>query len=179
MVTLGIFSIIFDKGKKNICDFLFDFMLIKPLLKRDLIQREWICATLRRKFFPFRVDSFSEGRQNNFKRATSPLKAAFPETVSVGYIFSSPAYRIGSGASSVVGFDVGTCRRRRQYFQTVSPLKPLSQLKPNYIGWKTKVLHDVWVTWPRWPPCAYVVKTFENLLLRNRMADDLETWYAA
>ena len=28
-------------------------------------------------------------------------------------------------------------------------------------------------------PCLYVVKTFKNLLLWNRKADDLETWYAA
>ena len=35
------------------------------------------------------------------------------------------------------------------------------------------------VTWSRWPPCPYMymVKTCENRLLRNRMADDLETWY--
>ena len=26
--------------------------------------------------------------------------------------------------------------------------------------------------------CPYMAKTFENLLLWNQMADDLETWYA-
>ena len=31
------------------------------------------------KFFPFRVDSFSEGRQNNFDRVT------YPEGVSVSF----------------------------------------------------------------------------------------------
>ena len=65
-----------------------------------------------------------------------------------------------------------------------SPLKLLGQLKPNYM-WslhgvgKQKFVHNVWVTWPRWPPCPYMAKTFENLLLKNRMADNLETWYAA
>ena len=34
----------------------------------------------------------------------------------------------------------------------------------------------VLVTWPRWPPCPYVVK---YLLLLNQRADDLETWYAS
>ena len=37
----------------------------------------------------------------------------------------------------------------------------------------------VWVTWPNWLPYLYTVKTFENILPRNWMADDLETWYAA
>ena len=35
------------------------------------------------------------------------------------------------------------------------------------------------VTWPRWPPRPYMVKTFENLLLQNRMSYDLETWLVA
>ena len=33
-------------------------------------------------------------------------------------------------------------------------------------------------TWPRWPPCPYMVKSLKNLL-QNQKADDLETWYAA
>ena len=36
-----------------------------------------------------------------------------------------------------------------------------------------------WVTWPRWPPCPYMVKTLKNLLLQNQWTDDLETWYVA
>ena len=36
----------------------------------------------------------------------------------------------------------------------------------------------VQVTWPRWPPCLYKVKTFKNLLIKNKKVDDLETWYA-
>ena len=35
------------------------------------------------------------------------------------------------------------------------------------------------VAWPRWPPRPYMVKTFENLLLKNRMSYDLETWHVA
>ena len=27
-----------------------------------------------------------------------------------------------------------------------------------------KFVCNVWVTWPRWQPCLYIVKTFENLL---------------
>ena len=40
-------------------------------------------------------------------------------------------------------------------------------------------LETVHVTWPRWPPCPYMVKTFKNILLWNRQADDLEIRYAA
>ena len=37
----------------------------------------------------------------------------------------------------------------------------------------------VLVTWPRWPPCPYMVKTFKNLLLQNHTSYDLATWHAA
>ena len=30
------------------------------------------------------------------------------------------------------------------------------------------------VTWPRWLPCPYMVKTFKNLLVQNQVMDDLE-----
>ena len=36
-----------------------------------------------------------------------------------------------------------------------------------------------WVTWPRWPPCPYMVKILKNLLLQNQLTNDLETWYVA
>ena len=42
----------------------------------------------------------------------------------------------------------------------------------------TKV-QTVLVTWPRWPPCPYMIKTLKDLLLENPKADDFETWYAA
>ena len=31
-----------------------------------------------------------------------------------------------------------------------------------------KFVQTVQVTWPRWPPCLYMVKTLKNLLLRNQ-----------
>ena len=37
----------------------------------------------------------------------------------------------------------------------------------------------VQVTWPRWPPCPSMVKTFKNLLLQNQKSCDLETWHVA
>ena len=37
----------------------------------------------------------------------------------------------------------------------------------------------VLITWPRLPPCPYMIKTLKNLLLWNQKADDLENWYAA
>ena len=49
-----------------------------------------------------------------------------------------------------------------QHFQTSSPLKPLGWLKPNFI-WsllgtgERKFVQTGLVTWPRWPPCPYMV----------------------
>ena len=42
-----------------------------------------------------------------------------------------------------------------------------------------KFVQMVQVTWPRWPPCPYMVKTFKNLLLQNQKSYDLETWHVA
>ena len=42
-----------------------------------------------------------------------------------------------------------------------------------------KFVQMVQVTWPRWPPCPYMVKTWKILLLWNQKADDLESLYAA
>ena len=70
-----------------------------------------------------------------------------------------------------------------QYFLSSPPLK-LGGLKPNYMRslcWmrEWRFVHGIWVTWSRWLPCSHMVKTFENLLLRSRMADELETWYTS
>ena len=52
----------------------------------------------------------------------------------------------------------------RQHFKTSSPEKPLGQLNSNFI-WRLlrmgerKFVQMVLVTWPRWPPCPYMVKT--------------------
>ena len=66
-----------------------------------------------------------------------------------------------------------------QRFQTTSPLKSPVLLKLNYMrslhgAGEQKFVHKIWITWQR---CMIIF--FENLLLKNRMADDLETWYAA
>ena len=42
-----------------------------------------------------------------------------------------------------------------------------------------KFVQMVYVTWPVWPPCPSMVKTFRNLLPWNQKANDLERWYAA
>ena len=66
---------------------------------------------------------------------------------------------------------------------TSSRLKPLSRLKLNFI-WRLfglrerKFVQMVVVTWPRWPPYPYVIKTLKKLFLRNQKADDRETWCA-
>ena len=53
-----------------------------------------------------------------------------------------------------------------QHFQTSSPLKPLGRLKPNFIcsllgTGERKFVQTVLVTWPRWPPCPYMVKNLK------------------
>ena len=70
-----------------------------------------------------------------------------------------------------------------KHFQTSSPLKPLGWLKPNFMwsllgSGEQKFVQRVVVTWPRWPPCLYMVKTLKNHLLRNQEANDLESSYA-
>ena len=57
-------------------------------------------------------------------------------------------------------------------FQRTSPLKPLCQFCSNLIRshlrvGKRQIAKIVAVSWPRWPPCPYMVKTFKNLLLQN------------
>ena len=42
-----------------------------------------------------------------------------------------------------------------------------------------KFVQAVLVTSPGWPPCLYMVKALNNLLLLNSKADNLKTWYAA
>ena len=62
--------------------------------------------------------------------------------------------------------------------ETPMPIEARFHVEPYGMGeWKWVQL--VYVTWPRWPPCPYVVKTFKNLLLWNENADDLETFYTA
>ena len=54
-----------------------------------------------------------------------------------------------------------------------SPLKPLGQCCSNFM-WsllrlgEQKIAKMVAIHGPRWPPCPYMVKTFKNLLLKNR-----------
>ena len=71
-----------------------------------------------------------------------------------------------------------------QNFKLLFLKKILACLKPN----STWSLHGilVWkcvqmirVTWPRWPPGSYMVKTFKYQRLRNQDADNIETSYTA
>ena len=86
------------------------------------------------------------------------------------------AYMIGPSSSSVVVIHT---------LQTSSPQKPMGQSKSDFI-WsfcgmgEQKFAQMVLVTWSRWPPYPYMVKTLKkNLLFWNQKADDLETWYAS
>ena len=53
------------------------------------------------------------------------------------------------------------------HFQRSSSRKPLGLSKPNFI-WslngmgEQKFVRGVWVTWPRWLPCPYMVKTLQK-----------------
>ena len=73
---------------------------------------------------------------------------------------------------------------RRSQFQTSSSPKALGQSKPNFM-WsllgkgERKFVRGIWVTWPRWPPRRYIVKTLQYLLLQNWWTDFHETWYVA
>ena len=66
----GRFFAIFDKAD-NFCDSLFAFLLAMHVLKGVCFKRKEF-APKGSKFFPFRVDPFSEGRQSNFDRVVSP-----------------------------------------------------------------------------------------------------------
>ena len=74
-------------------------------------------------------------------------------------VFSSPEPKAHGWANSIPV----TLSSIRQHFQTSSPLKPLGQLNSNFI-WRLlrmrewKFVQMVPVTWPRWPPCPYMVK---------------------
>ena len=79
------------------------------------------------------------------------------------------AYRLGRPPASVCLSSVV------HTLLTSSPQKALNRLKPNFI-WslhgigERKYVQTALVTWPRWPPCPYILKTFKN--------DDFWHWYA-
>ena len=80
-------------------------------------------------------------------------------------IFSSPEPKAPRWAISIPVTPASVVRPSvHQHFQTSSPLKPLCQLNSNFI-WRLlrigerKFVQMVPVTWPRWPPCPYMVKT--------------------
>ena len=82
-------------------------------------------------------------------------------------VFSSPEPKAHRWAISIPVTPASVVRRPssvRPQFQTSSPLKPLGQLNSNFI-WRLlrmgerKFVQMVLVTWPRWPPCPYMVKT--------------------
>ena len=58
------------------------------------------------------------------------------------------------------------------------PIEVKFNMAPPWDG-ELKWVQMVYITWPRWPPWLYVIKTIKNLLLWNQKADDLETWHAA
>ena len=69
-------------------------------------------------------------------------------------------------------------------FQTKFSQKLLCHSELNFV-WKLsgtrkwKFVNVMLDTWPRWPPCPYMVKALKNLLLQNCRADFHETCYVA
>ena len=65
-----------------------------------------------------------------------------------------------------------------------SSRKPLGLSKPNFI-WslsgmeERKFVREVWVTWPRWPPRPYMVKTLQKSSSPEPKGNDLVAWYVA
>ena len=80
------------------------------------------------------------------------------------WLFSSPDPKAHWWANSI---PVTPASVVRQHFQTSSPLKLLGQLNSFFI-WRLlrmgerKFVQMVLVTWPRWPPCPYMVKTLKK-----------------
>ena len=71
-----------------------------------------------------------------------------------------------------------------QHFQRFSSPKLLGLSKPNFI-WslngmgERKFFRGVWVTWPRWPPHPYMVKTLKKSSSPEPKDHDLVAWYVA
>ena len=63
--------------------------------------------------------------------------------------------------------------------ETTKPIEAKFHMEPPLDGGKRRLVQMVQVTWPRCPPCPYMVKNFKSLLCWNRQANDLETWYTA
>ena len=100
------------------------------------------------------------------------------------YIFGTRrATKIAKKNGRTLTFDLFTVRsillpyafvwEKCSEFQTTSPLEPLGQFCSKFM-WsllrirERKIGKMVAVSWPRWLPCPYMVKTFKNLLLQNR-----------
>ena len=90
----------------------------------------------------------------------------------INVFFSSPepkahwwAYRIGRPLSSV-----GRPQSLNIFSsETAWPIKVKFHMMPPWDG-ERKFVQMIEVTWPRWPPCPYMVKTLKNLFLRNQRA---------
>ena len=95
------------------------------------------------------------------------------------YFFSSPEPKAHWWANSIPVTPASVVRPSvvRQHFQTSSPLKLLGQLN-SYFIWRLlrmgerKFVRMVLVTWPRWPPRPYMVKT-----LKKSSSPEPEVWW--
>ena len=101
-------------------------------------------------------------RGSNFDNVPTLLFFSSPEPKAPRWAISIPVT-----PASVVRPSVVRPSSVRQHFQTSSPLKPLDQLNSNFI-WRLlrmgeqKFVQMFLITWPRWPPCPYMVKTLKK-----------------
>ena len=69
-------------------------------------------------------------------------------------------------------FDLGQRSLRLQCLNFFFSQKQLGHLDPKLIWklkgeWERKFIQMSWVTWPRWPPCPYMVKTLKIFFSRT------------
>ena len=58
------------------------------------------------------------------------------------------------------------------FSETACPIKAKFYVEPPLVGGTKVFVRSIWVTWPRWLPCPYMVKTLQKiLLLRNQWTD--------
>ena len=124
----------------------------------------------------------SDGKPSGYLQAEVCFSNIFPLRLFPGNLFSSPepkaqwwAYSKGRPLSSVCLYAVNIFKHLLLW-NHLGDWSLISYGASFGIG-ERKFVQMVLVTWPRWPPCPFTVKTLkETLLLRNQMADDLETW---
>ena len=146
-----------------------DFISIILVAPYDITRREW---TMPKKSFDFE-------HQFQAKLFSSGLVLAFYFSLkSLFYRFiSSPEPEAHWWACIRRLSSVVVVRRPHSSnifsSETIGPIKVRFNMEPPWDGGTKVFSNHPQVTWPRWPPCPYMVKTLTSILLWNQKADDL------